>query len=270
MLTSCWPGAASPLVNSIGMPACGHQVAELAVDRFGLGRLQQVVVLVVPAEAVEADEALASRPPRRCRSAGRTPTRSRPWVGSPGSWRAPRRAAGWCAARPGSRRRVVDGVGEDEGGLLQPGDDAQGGPVRVGDVVAVAGLPVHELEAVRRIHLHVGAEQVGAEVGAVLEASSRKACPGRACRSGGPACRIAQITVSMRPSLMRPSSQERLGWVPLPCSVDILVVSSGKRCGKRAGRVALELARCGMARRRLSARRRHFLGGLLKLVLDLA
>ena len=38
----------------------GHQVAQQPVERLGLGRLEQVVVLVVVAEALEADEALAA------------------------------------------------------------------------------------------------------------------------------------------------------------------------------------------------------------------
>ena len=38
-----------------------------------------------------------------------------------------------------------------------------------GDPVAVAGLPVHEREALGRVHLHVRAEEVRAEVGAVVD-----------------------------------------------------------------------------------------------------
>ena len=47
------------------------------------------------------------------------------------------------------------------------GSNAQLVPDRLGDPVAVAGLPVHEPEALGRVHLHVRAEQVRAEVGAV-------------------------------------------------------------------------------------------------------
>jgi hypothetical protein len=62
---------------------------------------------------------------------------------------------------------VVDGVGEDHRGAGQPGQDAQLVPDRLGDPVAVARLPVHELEALGRVHLHVRAQEVRAEVGAV-------------------------------------------------------------------------------------------------------
>jgi hypothetical protein len=58
-------------------------------------------------------------------------------------------------------------IGEHQRGFLQPGDDAEGGPVRGGEVVAIARLPAHQPVTRRRPHLHIGAEQVGTEVGAV-------------------------------------------------------------------------------------------------------
>ena len=62
---------------------------------------------------------------------------------------------------------LVDGVGEDHGRAREPGQDPELVPDRLGDPVAVAGLPVHQLEALGRVHLHVRAEEVRAEVGAV-------------------------------------------------------------------------------------------------------
>ena len=60
-------------------------------------------------------------------------------------------------------------VAQDDGGFLQPRQDSHRVPDRIGDPVAVAGLPVHEGEALGRVHLHVRAEQVRAEVGAVVD-----------------------------------------------------------------------------------------------------
>ena len=66
-------------------------------------------------------------------------------------------------------RLLVGGVAEDERRPVEPRQEAQRVPDRLGDPVPVAGLPVHEGEPVGRVHLHVRAEQVRAEVGAVVD-----------------------------------------------------------------------------------------------------
>ena len=151
-------------------PRLGHLVAQQAVERLGLGGLEQVVVLVVVAERprhaparfgellpgvledVELELAAGlDREPRRC-GAIHLALQDRP-----------RRDRDLLVGR------LVDRVRQDEGGLLEPRHVAQRIPDRRCDPVAVAGLPVHEPEAFRRVHLHVRAEQVGAEMGAVID-----------------------------------------------------------------------------------------------------
>jgi hypothetical protein len=65
---------------------------------------------------------------------------------------------------------LVDEVAEHERRFLQPGNHAQCRPVRAIQVIPVPGFPVHERVAFGRIHLHISAEQIGAEVGPVIQA----------------------------------------------------------------------------------------------------
>ena len=69
-----------------------------------------------------------------------------------------------------STGRLVDDVAEHERRFLQPGNHAQRRPVRAIQIVAIAGFPVHERVAVGCVHLHIGAEEVGAKVGPMVEA----------------------------------------------------------------------------------------------------
>ena len=69
-----------------------------------------------------------------------------------------------------SAGRLVDEIAEHERRLLQPGNHSQRRPIRAIQVVPIPGLPVHERVPAGRVHLHVGAEQIGAEVGPMIEA----------------------------------------------------------------------------------------------------
>ena len=59
-------------------PRLGHQVAQQPVERLGLRRLEQVVVLVVVPEPLRRPCSRCGPCPRRCRSARSTRTPSRP------------------------------------------------------------------------------------------------------------------------------------------------------------------------------------------------
>ena len=153
-----------------GDAGLGHLVAQESMERLGLGGLQQVVILVVVAE----------RPRHRPAPLGQLLPRVAQHVelefGAGLDGEAGVCGTGDLALEDGPRRDrdlraglLVDGVGEDEGGAGQPGQDPELVPDRLGDPVTVAGLPVHQPEAVRRLHLHVRAEQVRAEVGAMAD-----------------------------------------------------------------------------------------------------
>ena len=147
----------------------GHQVPEPTMDGLALGALQEVVVLVVVAESLQAAVALGvgllvgiGQEVVLVLRAGHDPESV---TGGPLD----------DLLEDGARRDgnlvavVVDRVGQDDGRPLQPRHLAVGVPHRIGDPVPVAGLPVHQREPVRGVHLHVGAEQVRAEVGAVVD-----------------------------------------------------------------------------------------------------
>ena len=148
----------------------GHLIAQQAVERLGLRGLEQVVVLVVVAEGprdrptalgqllpgvledVELELGAGLDRVARVRGARDLPLEDRP-----------RRDRDLLAGL------LVDRVGQDHGRPGQPRQDPQLVPDRFGDPVAVAGLPVHQAEPLGRGHLHVGAEEVRAEVGAVAD-----------------------------------------------------------------------------------------------------
>ena len=148
----------------------GHLVAQETVQRFGLGGLQQVVVLVVVAERardgmapfgqllpgilqdVELEFRAGLEREPLLRRLGHLVLQDRP--------RCDR------DLEPGL---LVDRVGQDQRRARQPGQDPELVPDRFGDPVAVAGLPVHQGEAFGRVHLHVRTQEVRAEVGAVAD-----------------------------------------------------------------------------------------------------
>ena len=151
-------------------PGLGHLVAQQAVERLGLGRLEEVVVLVVVAEPLRDVPAVAGGLlPGLLEDvvlelrAGLDGQAHRGGLGDLLLEDRPRRDRDLFGAL------VVVGVAQHERRLLEPGQDAERVPDRVGDPVAVARLPVHEGEALGRVHLHVGAEEVRAEVGAVVD-----------------------------------------------------------------------------------------------------
>ena len=86
-------------------PGPGHQVAELAVDRFGLGRLQELVVLVVPAPRPQTRPSLWRRLLRRYRAADRTPAPRPSSAAAPSLRRVRSDGAGSTAARRRPARR---------------------------------------------------------------------------------------------------------------------------------------------------------------------
>ncbi len=63
---------------------------------------------------------------------------------------------------------MAEDVAEDERGRLEPGDPPQRREVGPDDEVAVAELPVRDLVAGHRIHVHVEREQVVARLDPVL------------------------------------------------------------------------------------------------------
>ena len=148
----------------------GHVVSEEAVERLRLGRLEQVVVLVVVAEPFGHGPALAIQiVPAVLEHVILEFRAGLDRIAHGGS-------PCHLALEDGPRADgdllvclLVDRVRQNEGGLLQPGQDAQRVPHRSGDPVAVAGLPVRQPEAFRCVHLHVGAQEVRAEVGAVVD-----------------------------------------------------------------------------------------------------
>ncbi len=75
---------------------------------------------------------------------------------------------------------LIDGVAEDQRGSFQPRNCAQGRPVGDREVVAIPGFPVHVAEPLGRGELHVGGEQVGAEMGAMIETVIDEECAGHA------------------------------------------------------------------------------------------
>ena len=148
----------------------GHEVAQEPMQGFRLGRLEEVVVLVVMAEGLrDGMAALGQLLPRVLEHVElelRARLQHETGVGGQRD----------LALEDGPRRDrdllaglLVDGVGEDQGGARQPGEVAELIPDRLGDPVAVPGLPVHELEALGRVHLHVRAEQVRTEVRPVAD-----------------------------------------------------------------------------------------------------
>ncbi len=148
----------------------GHLVAQQPMERLSLGRLEQVVVLVVVAERARHRPALLGEPFPRVAQDVELELGARldvdPGVRCPrdlpledGPWRDRDLEAGL----------LVDRVGEDHGRARQPRQDPQLVPDRLGDPVAIPGLPVHEPEAFRGGHLHVRTQQVGAEMGAVAD-----------------------------------------------------------------------------------------------------
>ena len=148
----------------------GHLVAQQAVERLGLGGLEEVVVLVVvPERAGDGPALLRQLFPRILEhvelelGAGLEHVAG---VEGPGDLALEDRPR---CDRDLQAGLLVDGVGEDHRRAGQPRQDAQLVPDRLGDPVAVARLPVHELEPLGRVHLHVRAEEVGAEMGAVRD-----------------------------------------------------------------------------------------------------
>ena len=110
-------------------PGLGHLVAQEAVERLGLGRLEEVVVLVVGPERLRDGPAVAVLVlPARAQDvvlelgAGLDHV---PGVGGRGDLALEDRPR-----RDGDLRvgLLVDRVGQDEGGLLEPGQDPQGVP----------------------------------------------------------------------------------------------------------------------------------------------
>jgi hypothetical protein len=106
---------------------------------------------------------------------------------------------------------LVDDVAEDECRSLEPRQDAKRSPVRAIEVVAVAGFPVHQGVAVRGGHLHLGAEEVGAEVGAVIEAVVEEETAGHPLPdetalhvTGGGDHRLDLVPVDQHPELVDP------------------------------------------------------------------
>ena len=151
-------------------PGLGHLVAEQTVERLRLGRLEEVVVLVVVAEALRDVPAVAGGLLPRLLEDVVLELRARlDGQAHRGGLRdllledRPRRDRDLHLAF------VVVGVTQHEGRLLEPGQDPERVPDRLRDPVAVAGLPVHQREALGRVHLHVRAEEVRAEVGAVVD-----------------------------------------------------------------------------------------------------
>ena len=147
-----------------------HLVPQQAMERFRLGCLQEVVVLVVIPEALRnAVAVLGDLVPRILEDVVLE-------LG-PGLDRDPGLAGSFDLALEDGPRRdgdllmrlLIDRVGQDQGRLLEPREDAQRIPDRRGDPVAIAGLPVHQAEALWGVHLHVRTEQVRAEVGAVVD-----------------------------------------------------------------------------------------------------
>ena len=170
MLTSCWPRRGLALRELDGDPRLGHLVAQQAMERLGLGGLEQVVVLVVVAEPLRRRPAVLRRLlPRLLEDIELE-------LGARLQGQARGCGARHLALEDGPRadrdllvRLLVDRVAEHDGGLLEPRDDPHRVPDGRGDPVAVAGLPVHQPEAVGRVHLHVGAQEVGAEVRPVVD-----------------------------------------------------------------------------------------------------
>ena len=148
----------------------GHLVAQQSMERFRLGGLEEVVVLVVVAErARDRPAAIGQVFPRILEHVELE-------LGA-GLERIARLGRALDLAlqdRPGRDRDLepgllVDGVGQDHGRAGQPGEDPELVPDRFCDPVAVAGLPVHQLVPLGCIHLHVRAEQVRAEMRAVRD-----------------------------------------------------------------------------------------------------
>ena len=117
------------------------------MERLGLRRLQEVVVLVVVAER------LGDRPAALGEVLPGVLEHVELEFGAGLDGEARVRGARDLALEDRSRRDrdllaglLVDRVGQDERGPGQPREDAQLVPDRLGDPVAVAGLPVHELE----------------------------------------------------------------------------------------------------------------------------
>ena len=151
-------------------PGRGHLVAQQAVERLGLGGLEEVVVLVVVAEA------LGDRPAPPVRLLPRLLEHVVLELRAGLHGESERGRPGHLALedRPRGDGDLVAGllvgrVAQDHRRLLEPRQDPQRVPDRPGDPVAVAGLPVHQGEPVGRVHLHVGAQQVRAEVRAVVD-----------------------------------------------------------------------------------------------------
>ena len=148
----------------------GHLVAQEPVQRLGLGRLEEVVVLVVvteraghrPAAVGQVLPGVLEHVELELRAGlERVAGRRRPF-----DLALEDRPRGDRDLEPGL---LVDRVGEDHRRAGQPGQDPELVPDRLGDPVAVARLPVHQLEALGRRHLHVRAQEVRAEVGAVRD-----------------------------------------------------------------------------------------------------
>ena len=158
-----------PLAELDRDPRLGHLVAQQAMERLRLGRLEQLVVLVVVAERLgHRPAALGEALPRvlehvvlelRAALDGDAHVRGALDLALEDRPRADRDL----------RAALLGGVGEHEGRLLEPRQHAQRVPGGLGDPVAVAGLPVHQREALGRAHLHVRAQEVGAEVRAVVD-----------------------------------------------------------------------------------------------------
>jgi hypothetical protein len=149
-------------------PGRAHFVAEAPVERLRLGGLEQVVVLVVPPEGLQVVEVLLRRPlvavaqEVELELARHQDFESR----LPGTLDLPAEHRTRRNRDRGTGRFILY-IGEHQRGLLQPGNSPERGPVRDGEVVAVAGLPAHQPVTGRGPHLHVGAEEIGAEVRAV-------------------------------------------------------------------------------------------------------
>ena len=147
-----------------------HLVADLAVQRLELGRLEEVVVLVVVADPLDILVALLGEILEGVREDVELELRTR--LDGVAQACGPLGLA--LEHRPGRdrdlrARLLVDRVAQDDRGRLEPGQNSGRLPRLAPDPVAVPGLPVHQLEAVRRVHLHVRAEQVRAEVNAVVD-----------------------------------------------------------------------------------------------------
>ena len=111
---------------------------------------------------------------------------------------------------------LVNEIAEHECRFLQPGNHSQRRPIRTIQVVPVPGLPVHERIPVGRVHLHIGAEEIGAEVGPMIEAVLDEELPvtrlptRRPCMSQTAVTTVSMSSVAMSaarsPTLILPAA----------------------------------------------------------------